>query len=147
MGGPAVGLRPAPGAILQTVHGKLAGAVLAGMLIARTCAFALNPALDVSQYAHTVWKIRDGFAKGSILSIAQTSDGYLWLGTAFGLSRFDGVRVVPWQPRPDQRLPSTTVSSLVAARDGTLWIGTRNGLASWKNGKLTQYAELAGLVI
>jgi signal transduction histidine kinase/ligand-binding sensor domain-containing protein len=140
-------LRPAPGAILHTVHGKLAGAMLAGMLIVRTCAFALNPALDVSQYAHTAWKIRDGFAKGSILSIAQTPDGYLWLGTAFGLYRFDGVRSVLWQPPPDQQLPSTTISTLVAARDGALWIGTWSGLGSSKNGKLTQYAELAGLHI
>jgi ligand-binding sensor domain-containing protein len=129
------------------VHGKVAGAMLAGMLMAGTCAFALSPALDVSQYAHTAWKIRDGFAKGSVLSIAQTPDGYLWVGTAFGLYRFDGVRIVPWQPPPDQHLPSTTITRLVAARDGTLWIGTWKGLASWKNGKLTQYAELAGLVI
>ena len=121
--------------------------MLAGMLIARTCAFALNPAPDVSQYAHTAWKIRDGFAKGSILSIAQTPDGYLWLGTAFGLYRFDGVRNVLWQPPPDQHLPSSTITSLVASRDGTLWVGTWNGLSSWKNGKLTQYAELAGLAI
>jgi PAS domain S-box-containing protein len=119
--------------------------MLAGMLIARTCAFALNPTLDVSQYAHTAWKIRDGFAKGSILSIAQAPDGYLWLGTAFGLYRFDGVRSVLWQPPPHQHLPSSTITSLVASRDGTLWVGTRNGLASWKNGKLTQYPELAGL--
>ncbi len=147
MGGPAVGLRPAPGAILHTVHGKLAGAMLAGMLIARTCAFALNPALDVSQYAHTAWKIRDGFAKGSIIAIAQTPDGYLWLGTAFGLYRFDGVRNVLWQPPPDQQLPSNTITKLVVARDGTLWIGTWSGLASWKNGRLTQYAELAGSAI
>ena len=140
-------LTPAPGATLHTVHGKLAGAMLAGMLIARTCAFALNPALEVSQYAHTAWKIRDGFAKGSILSIAQTPDGYLWLGTAFGLYRFDGVRSVLWQPPPDQQLPSTTIATLVATRDGALWIGTWSGLVSWKNGKLTQYAELAGLHI
>ena len=119
--------------------------MLAGMLIARTCAFALNPALNLSQYAHTAWKIRDGFAKGSILSIAQTPDGYLWLGTAFGLYRFDGVRSVLWQPPPDQQLPSTTITTLVAARDGTLWVGTKNGLVSWRNGKLTQYADLAGL--
>ena len=120
-----------------------------GCILLATCPYAraLDPVLDVSQYAHTAWKIRDGFAKGSILSIAQTPDGYLWLGTAFGLSRFDGVRIVPLQPPPDQHLPSTIIRSLVAARDGTLWIGTSNGLASWKNGKLTQYAELAGLVI
>jgi ligand-binding sensor domain-containing protein len=33
---------------------------------------------------------------------------------------------------------------MIAARDGTLWISTRNGLVSWKNGRLTPYAELAG---
>jgi ligand-binding sensor domain-containing protein len=121
--------------------------MLAGLLMAGPCTFALNPALDVSQYAHTAWKIRDGFVKGSILSIAQTPDGYLWVGTAFGLSRFDGVRNVPWEPPPNQHLPSTVISRLVTARDGTLWIGTFNGLASWKNGKLIQYAELGGLQI
>jgi ligand-binding sensor domain-containing protein len=120
--------------------------MLAGMLIARTCAFALNPLPDVSQYAHTAWKIRDGFAKGSIIAIAQTPDGYLWLGTAFGLYRFDGVRNVLWQPPPDQQ-PPNTITKLVVARDGALWIGTWSGLVRWKKGKLTQYAELAGLHI
>ena len=62
------------------------------------CALALDPSLDISQYAHTAWKVREGFAKGEILSIAQTPDGYLCLGTGFGLSRFDGVRNVPGQP-------------------------------------------------
>ena len=54
-------------------------------------AVALDPALDISQYAHTAWKIRDGFAKGAVTAMAQTADGYLWLGTNFGLLRFDGV--------------------------------------------------------
>src|ERR1700722_15478362 len=107
--------------------------MLAGLLMAARCTFALNPTLDVSQYAHTAWKIRDGFVKGSILSIAQTPDGYLWLGTAFGLYRFDGVRNVLWEPPPDQHLPSSIIQRLVVARDGTLWIGTINGLSRWKN--------------
>src|SRR5215467_11921515 len=92
--------------------------VLAGVLLALCpSAFALDPALDVSQYAHTAWKIRDGFAKGEIRAIAQTADGYLWLGTEFGLLRFDSVRAVPWQPPADQPLPSSYVWSLLAARD------------------------------
>src|ERR1700753_146416 len=124
------------------------GIVLACILLACCpCAFALNPALDAGQYAHTAWKVRDGFSKGSINSIAQTPDGYLWLGTQFGLLRFDGVKHVPWQPPPGQQLPSSHIFSLLAARDGTLWIGTSKGLASWKDGKLTQYAELAGQYI
>src|SRR5262249_52651641 len=111
------------------------------------CAFALNPALDISQYAHTSWKIREGFVKGTIHAITQTPDGYLWLGTDFGLFRFDGVGAVLWQPPPGQRLLSIAISSLLTTRDGTLWIGTRNGLASWKDHKLTRYAELTGFRI
>ena len=118
------------------------------MLLARCpSALALNPSLDVSQYAHTSWKIRDGFTKGAIRSIAQTPDGYLLLGTEFGLLRFDGVRTLPWQPPPDQHLPDNNIWSLLVARDGTLWIGTYKGLASWKDGKLTKYAKLAGQAI
>ena len=105
------------------------------------CAFALDPSLDISQYAHTAWKVRDGFTKGSIWSIAQTPDGYLWLGTDFGLLRFDGVRAVEWKPPAGESLPSGRVRALLAARDGTLWIGTDSGLASYRDGKLTQYPD------
>jgi signal transduction histidine kinase/ligand-binding sensor domain-containing protein len=107
-------------------------------------AFALDPALDVSQYAHSSWKYADGFSPGAITNIAQTADGYLWLGTEFGLVRFDGVRSVPWQPPPGQSLPGTYIRSLLAARDGTLWIGTLEGLARWKDGRLTVLHRQAG---
>jgi len=107
------------------------------------CAFALNPSLDISQYAHKAWTVRDGFFKGIITSIAQTPDGYLWLGTEFGLLRFDGVRSVPWAPPKGNQLPGSVVR-LLAARDGRLWIGTNEGLASWKNGNLTRYPALDG---
>jgi len=123
------------------------GILLLLLLAFRTTAFALNPELDVNQYAHTAWKIRDGFTKGTISSITQTPDGYLWLGTEFGLLRFDGVRALPWQPPPNQSLPSNRIFSLLAARDGTLWIGTSKGLASWDGSKLTEYPELAGQAI
>src|SRR5262245_50749438 len=119
-------------------------AVASAILLCCTPAFALNPQLEIGQYAHTAWRSREGFTKGQIGSIAQTPDGYLWLGTDFGLLRFDGVRNVPWQPPADQPLPSSDIIRLLAARDGTLWIGTSKGLASWKDGKLIQYPELAG---
>lgn len=134
--------------VRRRLHVSVLESVLACILLA-CCpsAFALNPSLDVSQYAHTSWKIRDGFTKGAITAIAQTPDGYLWLGTEFGLFRFDGLKNVQWQPPTDQQLPDSHIYSLLAARDGTLWIGTAKGLASWKDGKLTQYAELAGQYI
>jgi len=122
-------------------------AVALGALLAAPGAFALNPALDVSQYAHTAWKISDGFFKGSINSMAQTPDGYLWLGTEFGLVRFDGVRPVEWAPPAGQQLPSDDVRQLFVTHDGTLWVGTAKGVASWKDGRLREYAEFAGLAV
>ena len=122
-------------------------AILFGLLVAGCgCGFALNPSLDISQYAHDAWTVRSGFIKGNIYAIAQTSDGYLWLGTEFGLFRFDGVRPVPWQPPAGQHLPSA-VFRLLGARDGTLWIGTFGGLARWKDGKLARRPELDGQVV
>jgi ligand-binding sensor domain-containing protein/signal transduction histidine kinase len=123
--------------------------ILLACLLLAFCssAFALNPELDISQYGHTSWKIRDGAFKGEIRAITQPPDGYLWLGTEFGLVRFDGIRFVPWQPPLDQSLPSDFIWSLLTSRDGTLWIGTAKGLASWKEGRLTQYPTLAGQYI
>jgi len=108
---------------------------------------ALDPSLDVSQYAHTAWTARDGFSLGIIYAMVQTPDGFLWLGSEFGLFRFDGVRFVPWQPPAGQHLPYKSIFSLLVTRDGTLWIGTFEGLVSWGGGKLTSYPELAGLFI
>ena len=117
------------------------------LLVCRADGFAQNPSLDVSQYAHASWKNSEGFSEGIIRAIAQTPDGYLWLGTEFGLRRFDGVRAVPWEPPAGQHLPSSDIRSLQGARDGRLWIGTFRGLASWKDGKLSHYPELDGQVI
>jgi len=102
---------------------------------------ALDPSLDVSQYAHTAWTARDGFSVGAVFAMAQTPDGYLWLGSEFGLYRFDGVNAVPWQPPAGQQLPNKPYALLVT-RDGTLWIGTFEGLVSWSGGKLTYYPEI-----
>src|SRR5271165_6259251 len=104
-------------------------------------ALALDPSLDISQYAHNAWTIREGFFKGNIYSIAQTPDGYLWLGTEFGLFRFDGVRSIPWQPPAGQRLPDKNINSLLVTRDGTLWIGTFAGLSTWNGTTLTPRTE------
>ena len=126
-------------------HNVVPATTLFSILLALCAgALALDPSLDVSQYAHTAWKIRDGFFKGRIFSIAQTPDGYLWLGTEFGLLRFDGVSGVPWTAPTGESLPSAFILSLLAARDGRLWIGTDGGLASWKDNKLTHYPELDG---
>jgi signal transduction histidine kinase/ligand-binding sensor domain-containing protein len=135
--------------MLNVRSGRKTRATIALSLVATLapCAIALNRSLDVSQYAHTAWKAGQGFSPGVISSIAQTPDGYLWLGTEFGLRRFDGVRSVPWQATAGEHLAEVPIRSLRAARDGRLWIGTLTGLASWKDGKLTHYPELDGYTV
>ena len=122
-------------------------AIVLGFLVAGCgCGFALNPSLDMSQYARTSWTVRDGFSLGSVFAMAQTPDGYLWLGSEFGLFRFDGVRFISWQPPAGQHLPQSPYS-LIVTRDGTLWIGTFAGLVSWNGAKLTRYPQLDGLFV
>jgi len=138
----------APGNTGLGLPGCKAATLLAAVALACcVSAPALDPSLDISQYAHTSWKVNEGFTKGLIVAIAQGPDGYLWLGTEFGLVRFDGVRAVPWQPPTGQQLPSNFIQKLLFARDGTFWIGTLSGLASWKDGKLTTYHEMAGQAV
>src|SRR5271166_1519170 len=63
---------------------RRAGIALGILLACCPCASALNPSLDINQYAHKAWTVRDGYFQGIIYAIAQTPDGYLWLGTAAG---------------------------------------------------------------
>jgi signal transduction histidine kinase/ligand-binding sensor domain-containing protein len=101
------------------------------LLIFSISAAALDPDRQISQYAHTAWRIQDGFFTGTPQAITQTADGYLWIGTEGGLVRFDGVRFVPWTPPDGERLPSARIHAVLGARDGGLWIGTSRGLAKW----------------
>jgi ligand-binding sensor domain-containing protein len=106
------------------------------------CAEALNPSLDISEYEHTAWTVRDGFALGNIYCMAQSPDGYLWFGTEFGLFRFDGVQSSAWQSPAGQQIPGQAINSLLFTRDGTLWIGAFGGLVTLKDGKLTPRPEM-----
>jgi signal transduction histidine kinase/ligand-binding sensor domain-containing protein len=118
------------------------GIVLATLsLVALPRALALDPDRRISQYGHTVWRIQDG-AISPATTIAQTTDGFLWVGTAQGLMRFDGVQFMPWHPPQGQNLPGTHFSALLGSRDGSLWIGTTRGLARWKDGQLRTYTDL-----
>jgi signal transduction histidine kinase/ligand-binding sensor domain-containing protein len=115
--------------------------LLASALFASpTLAVALDPPLQIAQYAHTSWTARDGALLGLVFAIAQTPDGYLWIAGSFGLFRFDGLRFEPWQAPKGQSLPDRPYSLLVS-RDGTLWIGTFGGLASWNGSELIRYSQ------
>jgi signal transduction histidine kinase/ligand-binding sensor domain-containing protein len=107
---------------------------------------ALNPKVQITQYAHTAWRMQDGSISSPPTAIEQTDDGYIWVGTHEGLMRFDGVRFTSWQPAPDQKLPNNDIWGLLKDRDGSLWIGTGRGLAHLVAGRLTTFPSVIGVV-
>lgn len=68
------------------------------------------------------WTIAEGAAP-EVRAIARDSAGYLWLGTAAGLLRFDGTRFVHADELFNQTGLATPVYSLLIASDGVMWIG------------------------
>lgn len=87
-----------------------------------------------SQYRHHAWRIDEGWLESAPLTIAQTSDGYLWVGTQTGLMRFDGIRFTAWAPPGHS--PLTRVRLLLAGDDGDLWVVSATGLSRLHVGTL-----------
>jgi signal transduction histidine kinase/streptogramin lyase len=81
----------------------------------------------------------------SVDALAQTRDGFLWLGTSIGLLRFDGFGFEPWPPTPGESLPSNRIRTLLAGSDGSLWIGTAKGISRLRDGRLVNYDSAQGL--
>ena len=90
------------------------------------------------------WRQPQGLPQNSIITIRQTRDGYLWVGTKGGLTRFDGVRFTTF--RKSRQVSETEVWDVAEAPDGTLWIATYgSGVAHLANGVFTQYSLEEGL--
>ena len=113
---------------------------------ARPAVAALDASKPITQYVHDSWTTENGLPQNSVLAIAQTPDGYLWLGTEEGLLRFDGVRFVTFDKRNTPGLQSDEVDSLLVDRRGGLWIGTRGGgLMLFQNGAFRTFTTAEGL--
>ena len=97
--------------------------------------FAVGAAGTQSEYLVDVWDTDRGLPSSSVTALAQTPEGYLWVGTLNGLVRFDGVRFVTFDPGNTQALRHARVENLELDHEGRLWINTFDGsLTSWKAG-------------
>ncbi len=107
---------------------------------------AIDPNRRISQYGHTAWRMQDGVFNSTPNVIAQTADGFIWIGTQAGLIRFDGSKFVSaTTTSTGQPFPDVKITSLRTARDGSLWIGTPYGLSRLKDGELTAYSTAIGI--
>lgn len=104
-------------------------------------AFSLDRDRRIDEFYHTAWTYADG-VPGEVHALAQTTDGYLWVGTSTGLVRFDGVRFERFQPSSGLPYRQGNVDSLLATPDGGLWVSYwYGGLSFIHNGKVTNYGE------
>lgn len=96
---------------------------------------ALDPERPLTQALLRIWQVPQGLPRAAILSISQTSDGYLWLGTQTGLYRFDGSRFVETTGGVEGLLANRWIQALCADGEGYLWVGTDdNGLFRLQGG-------------
>ncbi|HEY6850143.1 MAG TPA: two-component regulator propeller domain-containing protein, partial [Terracidiphilus sp.] len=115
------------------------------LLLAGESCLAVDSSKQITQFAHTAWRMQDGYFSGTATAIVQTNDGYIWIGTEGGLLRFDGTHFVEWNP-PDAKQLSGGIYSLLAGSDGSLWIGTGTHLARLKDGHLINYLDNLGRI-
>ena len=108
---------------------------------------ALDPSKRISQYSRSSWQITEGLPQETVRAIAQTEDGFLWVGTEAGLVKFDGARMQVFNRRSDPDIfRNSHIYALETAPDGTLWIGTNGGgLASLKQGFFRRFGLEHGL--
>src|ERR1051325_634962 len=95
-------------------------------------------------YSVTTWTEKEGLPAGRVRALAQSDDGYLWLGLETGLVRVDGLRFAPWDA---SRLPEGSVWSLMSARDHSVWIGFSGPtpIVRLRNGRMTIFGSGDGL--
>ncbi len=82
------------------------------------------------EYLFTQLRMEDGLSQSSVYCIIQDMKGYLWVGTANGLNRYDGYTFKIYYTNP---LDSTSISdngifSLLEDKDGIIWVGTVEGV-------------------
>ncbi|ADV80952.1 integral membrane sensor signal transduction histidine kinase [Terriglobus saanensis SP1PR4] len=106
---------------------SIARIIFFAVLLFQPSAIAVCPASStprtITDVSHFSWTAKDG-APPEVDSLAQTKDGYLWIGTSLGLYRFDGVRFTPYPASAaNPSLPSRAISAIAAGDQGGLWIG------------------------
>jgi signal transduction histidine kinase/ligand-binding sensor domain-containing protein len=114
------------------------------VLLAPARARALDFRRPLRELQITTWDRSRGLPSSFVTALAQTPDGYVWIGTNRGLVRFDGTRFRTFRHADEPGLPSDYVNALAIGAGG-LWIGTATGLARWRDGALSAFGAAHGL--
>ena len=122
-------------------HTRAGTCIVVVLLAVANCAFALDPHKQIDQYAHDSWNSRHDFPGEAVYQILQTKDGFLWLRTASGLIRFDGVRFVSM----DTIIGNEPIKAIAQSEDGNLLIRTTTRTVNYADGNFTDHLPAAPL--
>jgi ligand-binding sensor domain-containing protein/signal transduction histidine kinase len=101
---------------------------------------------DTVTYSRRLWLSADGLPEDFAQALAQTRDGYLWIGTSGGLVRFDGIRFTVFNRENTPAFRDDSFYSLLVSKDGALWGGTEGGgLVRYKGGTFRVFGAAEGL--
>lgn len=113
----------------------------AGLILLSLCSLSWHSA--AAQYHETAevnkrymihsWETEDGLPQNSVISIAQSPDGYLWFGTFSGLVRFDGFKFTIFDPFSAQDFPSPATPFVYTDKKGRMWVSTDKGIGYLQN--------------
>ena len=111
---------------------RILGRLLTGL-------FLLSPGAAFAQETNAAWLTRswqteDGLPDNSVAGLAQTADGYLWIGTPSGLARFDGLHFENISLTNVVGLPNRGIIAMMSSQRGGLWLVMDRGAVIYLNG-------------
>lgn len=99
------------------------------LVILSFCCFQ-KAAAQRFNFAFEQFTTDNGLSHENVISITKDKDGFLWLGTANGLNRFDGIsfKVFHNNPNSEQSIPGNYIAGTTLDKKGYLWVATNNGI-------------------
>ena len=102
---------------------------LAALMLAANSPALASAEYSMYDYGVKQWTAQDGLSSQSVKTIAQDRMGYIWVGSLFGLNRFDGSQFNVFRTQNEPKLVSNGINKLHTDASGYLWIGTKSGLS------------------
>lgn len=121
-----------------------------GYLIVSLVVFFSVPCLAASVNSNWFarsWQANDGLPDDTVVGVAQTPDGFLWVATQGGLARFDGFSFRDYQPAVDAGLPTSVIETILLDHVGRLWLAKSGGrLVCLEAGRTKAFSTADGLL-
>lgn len=94
---------------------------------------SLDPTKAITQYKLRSWTVDDGLPSDAITSIIQSRNGYIWITTYGGVSKFDGVNFTNYSSQNTKALNTEAAKTIYEDKNGIIWVATQKGVAYIKN--------------